>query len=79
MGQIFIENALLGKEITIAGDGSDRLDFTYIKDLEAGIELVVSKDAAINETFNLTFERFQNARGHGEDHAREFSRPRIEL
>ena len=55
VGQIFIENALLGKEITIAGDGSDRLDFTYIKDLEAGIELVVRKKEAINETFNLTF------------------------
>ena len=55
VGQIFIENALSGKEITIAGDGSDRLDFTYIKDLEAGIELVVRKKEAINETFNLTF------------------------
>jgi nucleoside-diphosphate-sugar epimerase len=55
VGQIFIENALSGKEITIAGDGSDRLDFTYIKDLEVGIELVIRKKEAINETFNLTF------------------------
>jgi nucleoside-diphosphate-sugar epimerase len=55
VGQIFIENALSGREITIAGDGSDRLDFTYIKDLELGIELVVSRKEALNETFNLTF------------------------
>ena len=33
VGQIFIENALQGTEITITGDGSDRLDFTYIGDM----------------------------------------------
>ena len=55
VGQIFIENALSGKDINIAGDGSDKLDFTYIKDLVKGIELVVSKDAGLNQTFNLTY------------------------
>ena len=55
VGQIFIENALSGKDIKIAGDGSDKLDFTYIKDLVKGIELVISKDAALNQTFNLTY------------------------
>jgi nucleoside-diphosphate-sugar epimerase len=55
VGQIFIENALTGKDINIAGDGSDRLDFTYIKDLVKGIELIISKDAAMNQTFNLTY------------------------
>lgn len=55
VGQIFIENALTGKDINIAGDGSDKLDFTYIKDLVKGIELVISKDAARNQTFNLTY------------------------
>jgi len=55
VGQIFIENALTGKEINIAGDGSDKLDFTYINDLVKGIELIITKKAAINETFNLTY------------------------
>jgi nucleoside-diphosphate-sugar epimerase len=55
VGQIFIENALSGKDINIAGDGSDRLDFTYIKDLVKGIELVISKDESLNQTFNLTY------------------------
>jgi len=55
VGQIFIENALTGKDINIAGDGSDRLDFTYIKDLVKGIELVISKDKSLNQTFNLTY------------------------
>lgn len=55
VGQIFIENALAGKDIKIAGDGSDKLDFTYIKDLVKGIELVIAKNAALNQTFNLTY------------------------
>ena len=55
VGQIFIENALTGKEINIAGDGSDKLDFTYIKDLVKGIELVITKDESLNQVFNLTF------------------------
>lgn len=55
VGQIFIENALTGKDINIAGDGSDRLDFTYIKDLVKGIELVISKHQSLNQTFNLTY------------------------
>ena len=37
VGQIFIENALMGKHVEIAGDGGDSLDFTYIEDLVAGL------------------------------------------
>jgi len=55
VGQIFIENALFGKEITINGDGSDSLDFTYIQDLVEGITKVIENDNALNETFNLTY------------------------
>lgn len=55
VGQIFIENALTGKEITIAGDGSDRLDFTYIGDLVRGVQNVIEHAAAKNQTFNLTY------------------------
>lgn len=55
VGQIFIENALTGKDINIAGDGSDRLDFTYVQDLVKGIELIISKDESLNQTFNLTY------------------------
>ena len=55
VGQIFIENAIQGIDITINGDGEEKLDFTYIEDLIAGIGLCCEKDKAINETFNLTF------------------------
>ena len=41
VGQVFIENAFSGKEINIQGDGSDRLDFTYIQDLCSGIVNVI--------------------------------------
>ena len=55
VGQIFIENAIAGKPITVQGDGNDRLDFTYIQDLVAGIRNVIESPKSINETFNLTY------------------------
>lgn len=55
VGQIFIENALFGNEITINGDGSDGLDFTYIQDLVDGLTKVVTNDNAKNQIFNLTY------------------------
>ena len=55
VGQIFIENAIQNLEITINGDGNEKLDFTYIDDLISGISECCSNKNAINETFNLTF------------------------
>lgn len=57
VGQVFIENALQGKEVTIQGDGSDFLDFTYIKDLCHGVVRVMQCPEAVNETFNITYGR----------------------
>ncbi len=54
-GQIFIESALKGEEINIDGDGSDRLDFTYIDDFVSGIIKVLENKNSINQTFNLTY------------------------
>lgn len=55
VGQIFIENAVQKLDVTIDGDGSDRLDFTYIEDLVSGIINVIRSKNAINETFNMTY------------------------
>ena len=55
VGQAFIENALRGIPLTINGDGTDALDFTYIGDLVQGITLCIEKPAARNQVFNLTF------------------------
>jgi nucleoside-diphosphate-sugar epimerase len=55
VGQIFIESALTGAQLRVDGDGSERLDFTYIDDLTDGLALVVEKPAARNEIFNLTY------------------------
>ena len=43
VGQIFIESALQKQEISINGDGEDKLDFTYIEDLIDGIILTCEK------------------------------------
>ncbi len=55
VAQIFIENAILGMDITVNGDGSDRLDFTYIQDLVHGIECVIENERSKGEIFNLTY------------------------
>lgn len=52
--QIFIENALRGQKLRIDGDGSEKLDFTYIDDLVDGICRVIENPASHNQIFNLT-------------------------
>jgi nucleoside-diphosphate-sugar epimerase len=55
VGQAFIENALRGLSLSVNGDGSDALDFTYVQDLIQGLVLCMSKEEARNQTFNLTY------------------------
>jgi nucleoside-diphosphate-sugar epimerase len=55
VGQIFIENAIEHQPLQLEGDGSDRLDFTYIEDLVDGIRLSLEQPAALNQTFNMTY------------------------
>ncbi len=55
VGQIFIENAINNLKIKINGDGSEKLDFTYIKDLVEGIITVIENKKSHNEIFNLTY------------------------
>ena len=55
VGQIFIENAIQNLDITINGNGEEKLDFTYINDLVDGITKCIENEKAINQTFNLTF------------------------
>lgn len=52
---MFIENALRGTEIIIQGDGSDKLDFTYIDDLVDGLSQVIEHENSRNEIFNMTY------------------------
>lgn len=55
VGQVLIENALFGNDITLNGDGLDRLDFTYIQDLMAGLVKVIEDEHSRNQIFNLTY------------------------
>jgi len=55
VGQAFIENALIGEDLSVNGDGTDGLDFTYIDDVVQGIILSMTKPEGINQIFNITF------------------------
>ena len=55
VGQIFIENTLDGSKLRVDGDGSEKLDYTYIDDLVDGICLAIVNPAARNQVFNMTY------------------------
>ncbi len=55
VGQIFIENAIRGKNLIIKGEGEETLDFTYIDDLVQGIIRCIYRPESINQIFNLTY------------------------
>ena len=54
MLQKFISRALNGEALKVDGDGSMRLDFTYVDDAAQAIELAATKPEAKGETFNIT-------------------------
>ena len=78
VGQAFIENALRGEDLTINGDGTDALDFTYIDDLIQGIALVIDREASRNETFNLTYGNARSLNQMAELMSEHFPGIRIE-
>lgn len=55
VGQIFIENSLMGKEIVMSDKGKEALDFTYINDLVDGVTRCIGNKNALNQVFNLTY------------------------
>jgi nucleoside-diphosphate-sugar epimerase len=55
VGQAFIENAVRGLPLSVNGDGSDGLDFTYIGDVIQGVLLAIANPNAYNNVFNITF------------------------
>lgn len=55
VGQLFLESALSGRELRVDGDGSERLDFTYVDDLVEGIKLVIRHPVSRNQIFNMTY------------------------
>lgn len=52
--QIFIENAFAGQNLEVQGDGSEKLDFTYIDDLVDGIRRTMLNEKAKGQVFNMT-------------------------
>lgn len=75
--QIFLENAVDGKEVVIAGDGSERLDFTYINDLVQGVTRVLANEKSKGEIFNVTFGQSRSVANLREIMMREFPNLKI--
>jgi nucleoside-diphosphate-sugar epimerase len=52
--QIFLENAMAGKPLTLHNGGSSELDFTYVEDTASGIVKAAFEKSAANQVFNIT-------------------------
>ncbi len=52
--QKFIIRALGGRELTVDGDGSMKLDFTFVDDVAQGFYLAATAPQAAGQTFNIT-------------------------
>jgi len=77
VGQIFLENAVQGKNVVINGDGTDKLDFTYIQDLIQGVVRIIENPHSINQIFNITCGRGREIREMAELVKESF--PNIEI
>ena len=53
VSQIFVENALFGKDIKVYGE-DEKLDFSYVKDVAIGFIQALFHENGANETFNIT-------------------------
>ena len=53
--QVFIENALSGKELVINDDGKEKLDFTNIEDLTNCMTEIIKRPKSQNQLFNITY------------------------
>lgn len=78
VGQIFLENAIQGKNVTINGDGSDKLDFTYIQDLIQGVTKIIENKNSFNQTFNITYGQGKEIRQMAELVKQNFPEIQIE-
>lgn len=78
VGQIFIENALNGSTLHVEGDGSERIDFTYIDDLIEGIARVIVSPAARNQIFNMTYGSARSIKELVETIVAEFPQVQVE-
>lgn len=49
----FVRQALAGDPLTVDGDGSSKLDFTFVRDTAQGIFLAATSPSGSGETFNI--------------------------
>jgi len=54
VAKVFIEKALLGEEMQLQGGGTQRRDFSYVKDVARGVVLALLSEKASGEVFNIS-------------------------
>jgi nucleoside-diphosphate-sugar epimerase len=62
VSQAFIESAIVGDTLRVDGEGDERIDFTYIDDVVAGVIRVIEHDGARDQIFNMTAGKARSLR-----------------
>lgn len=62
VSQAFIESAIVGDTLRVDGEGDERIDFTYIDDVVAGVISSIEHEGARNEIFNMTAGKARSLR-----------------
>ena len=62
VSQAFIESAIVGDTLRVDGEGDERIDFTYIDDVVAGVIRSIEHDGARNQIFNMTAGKARSLR-----------------
>jgi nucleoside-diphosphate-sugar epimerase len=62
VSQAFIESAIVGDTLRVDGEGDERIDFTYIDDVVAGVIRIIEHDGARNQIFNMTAGKARSLR-----------------
>jgi nucleoside-diphosphate-sugar epimerase len=62
VSQAFIESAIVGDTLRVDGEGDERIDFTYIDDVVAGVIRAIEHDGARDQIFNMTAGKARSLR-----------------
>lgn len=76
---IFVENAILGRPITLHLSGREKLDFTYVDDLANGFISGITHPKAKNQTFNVTTGDSRSTKEYAEIVKRVLPKTKIDI
>jgi len=67
----FVQSALLGKPITVYGDGTQTRSFTHVKDVVGALIKLMDEPRAEGDVFNIGSDHGSQSQGNDTEHIRD--------